>query len=855
MTASERTSRRPVALFVLCLALLPALLLVEASFPAEAAGRLSKKKEPPASAEKVRPGKGPNEQLAPREQARRLVAEGKLKEAAEILEQVRGREGDSVELLEELAKLYRWQGRADAVLKTQIARSLLPPPSREADEEIVILAVEADRLEPAVEAYRRMISCAPDDEALRDRYLDLLLWKRLHALAEEEIRERLGRTPSPALRGRLVQILADSGRQGQIVGEYLGWIDRAPGDRELLDEASDALVALGFVKDAIPVNRRLAALEPENPVRRARVIRYSLWTGTTEQALPEMLWFADHEPRGADEAQLLAQAHAALRRVEETVRWAGKAVDLEPGNLAYREFFAQALLWGNRPYDALRQYLEILRSDPRHYRAHFMVGDVLYWENRRGVALDHFRQALAILRSLPAEEAGTKENSLLLVRTLVRLGYNPEAVAEARKLVRRFPDDREALLRLAEVYYWTEWHESAILILRSLAIRHPGDREIERFLAACLVRNNEHAEAGPIYDRLLLSNPDDKGLLLDQTAVRVAAGRGDLAIPLHRRVLELDPDKREAALGIGHLAPLSSDAGTLAIRHEETDTSLRITSFKLAYSLPLPPAFTLGASREWLWVKRDRLPYAEEIDYDWILNTFSGSYEVQPSWKVEGSVGIYEGPAHLNPAWSGRLTFRPLAENSLSIGYWHHLLWYDPETYIADEGYRNRWEGEVSWAVGNPVTLSAMVVTEEIFLPEREAERYGRGKEARVQALLHLSRAPRVDVWYRFRYFGFDYEEAYARDVDIVFHDLELAHSVSALYEYNRLDALRFQLQQTFSYDTENDEWGSASGFSGVYSPSGKDRIELGAVYLVSQEGFTPSEWRWITTLSYRRAF
>lgn len=138
-----------------------------------------------------------------------------------------------------------------------------------------------------------------------------------------------------------------------------------------MDQASaDAQVALATVLFLSDWNwtgaeRSLARALESNPDHTGACMLYGRWlesTGRLEEGLRTKQRCLQHEPDSAFVHLGIAQSHWNLRNFEESIRWANKALDLDPHHLLAREFLAGAY-WKTGDQDAhLREIIRHAES-------------------------------------------------------------------------------------------------------------------------------------------------------------------------------------------------------------------------------------------------------------------------------------------------------------------------------------------------------------------------------------------------------------------------------------------------------------------------------------------------------------
>ncbi len=238
------------------------------------------------------------------------------------------------------------------------------------------LGEQTTQLEKSVQAYRRVLALAPDDE---------------HA------------------RLRLALVLLDLNRDDE-AAKLLSHPFQDPALRPLTDYALGriALTRRQFQEAAERLERFLAAQPNASRAYYPLAMAYRS-LGQTDKARSVLARFGDGRVQIPDPMVEyldglvqggLAQLHQGLvalleRRYEDAVEAWGKALRRNPDNVALRVSYARALLLAADRAAARRELQEALRRDPRHPLANFMMGLLTQDDGDVDGALRYYERAIA----------------------------------------------------------------------------------------------------------------------------------------------------------------------------------------------------------------------------------------------------------------------------------------------------------------------------------------------------------------------------------------------------------------------------------------------------------------------------
>jgi tetratricopeptide (TPR) repeat protein len=220
---------------------------------------------------------------------------------------------------------------------------------------------------------------------------------------------------------------------------------------------------------------------------------------------------------------------------------------------------AQKLLHQGKVSQAIQEYVQILKNEPKDQATLMTVGDLFVRQGETFQALEYFERlaqiyladgfvtkAIAIYKKIaklaPEETRPVEKLAELYVQQGVlsearpiylqlaelhqRAGRQPQAAALLRKLLEAEPDNLRVLSRVAEL---------------ALAMNQPGEAASAfRSAAEQLHNNGNHAEAIKYVDRALKIDPKDAHVLTIKARALSATGQNPAAVALLKSLPELE---------------------------------------------------------------------------------------------------------------------------------------------------------------------------------------------------------------------------------------------------------------------------------------------------------------------------
>lgn len=188
---------------------------------------------------------------------------------------------------------------------------------------------------------------------------------------------------------------ADSGHYNQAARLFREALIAAPDNIDALGGLTDALVATGHWRDAIPVLEHLVHLQPDNAARIFQLGQMESWQPQQRgHALMLLKRATELKPDNVEYQDGCAEVlswHKLDR--PEALAYYKKALTLDPNDARALAGQAQLLAWSGHSSDALEIYDRILARDPNNVAALRGKAEIFNWRGQHAEALDLYQQA------------------------------------------------------------------------------------------------------------------------------------------------------------------------------------------------------------------------------------------------------------------------------------------------------------------------------------------------------------------------------------------------------------------------------------------------------------------------------
>ncbi len=205
---------------------------------------------------------------------------------------------------------------------------------------------------------------------------------------------------------------------------------------------------------------------------------------------------------------------------------------------------ASSALNARRPHDAEQIVREVLRADPRHPRALFILGATQ-------LTLGRVDDAIATLETAVRIKHDAEIDTMLAI-ALRNAGRDDDALSRLKRATRRQPPYAGAFLEFGNLLTALNRYDEAVEVLhRGLAVA-PMMPQLSIQLGQTLLQRRDCIEAQAAFARALSIAPDSLEGLLGLAKAHQELGDCQPAAGYFRRALMITPDDPGILLNLGH---------------------------------------------------------------------------------------------------------------------------------------------------------------------------------------------------------------------------------------------------------------------------------------------------------------
>lgn len=248
---------------------------------------------------------------------------------------------------------------------------------------------------------------------------------------------------------------------------------------------------------------------------------------------------------------------------------------------------AKAALDAERPQEAQWIADTILKTNPRHGGALYVLGCALVMQGRAADAIAPLEGA--------ARELRDAETETMLAIALRQAGRHEDALARVKRATKRQPPYAAAFHELGRLLFLLKRYDEAIEALsRGLAIA-PMMPDLSIQLGYVLLRRRNITEAKAAFRRALEISPNSSDALFGLARAHKEIGENQLAAEYFRRYLRGRPNDAGIWLNLGHCL---LELGQLDAGYECFRTAAR--GDQTRYGSALTSLASSGRGRLWL---------------------------------------------------------------------------------------------------------------------------------------------------------------------------------------------------------------------------------------------------------------
>ena len=238
----------------------------------------------------------------------------------------------------------------------------------------------------------------------------------------------------------------------------------------------------------------------------------------------------------------LASAYLALRRVDDAIEHAEKAIALDP-KLAARGYHTAGMAFGEAGQleDAAYCFGKAVAADPNAAESYLMLAISLDRQGKNDAGAVEYEKALALTKEQVAKNPNDGQAQKLLARLYQQAGKITEAVATYRTATTLLPGDPTVFYALGQVLQYDGKRDEAFTCF-NLALRmNPSYAEAHVAVGAALSRGHRPAEAIEHFKEALALNPGHAEAQGHLAAALTQLGQVDEAVAAGRKAVEMSP--------------------------------------------------------------------------------------------------------------------------------------------------------------------------------------------------------------------------------------------------------------------------------------------------------------------------
>ena len=285
-------------------------------------------------------------------------------------------------------------------------------------------------------------------------------------LAGAAARRALALDPNqPAVQLALAIMWNRTGRPQDALAAVERAISLQPSSDDAFRLKSRILAQQGQFDGAVEAADRAIALRPNyftNHTTRAFVLAQA---GRHKEAVPSFRRVTELAPDYADGYQMLGTTLHRLGDITQAIGNYEHAVRLGPSATAYSNL-AYTYYEVGRYDESLKAYEESIARDPARPAVHRNIGDVHARMGHAGAAANAYRDAIATANKLLVVNPGDAPTIALVALCEAKLGLQAGAERHAAEALALRPNDRDVVVRNAEVYAVLRQSRRAIEYLR-----------------------------------------------------------------------------------------------------------------------------------------------------------------------------------------------------------------------------------------------------------------------------------------------------------------------------------------------------------------------------------------------------
>jgi putative PEP-CTERM system TPR-repeat lipoprotein len=404
-----------------------------------------------------------------------------------------------------------------------------------------VLELARGKADQAERAFLKAVQLEPKSSGPRMALANLYQTVGRWADAEKVLREAIVLDPkSAAVNAALATVLMQTGRAVQaepfmkVASDSVGTLQASLG-------MADYYVSVGRLAEALALLEKVSKTDEGFAAALIRTATIEFASGKHEEAHKHLREVLAKDPKNstalATEARLLLGEY----RFDEATSLVNTAIAADP-HAAYAYFaLGQIYLAKGAIEDARKAFAQALSIDPRRSDAQMELAKIHMGRRELDTAITYARSAIK-------EDPDNIEPRLILARILtVRPDDLPQAEAELRTLLRRYPNSPEVHTLVGRLYYERGDQTKARQSFEKALQIDPDHVEALSGLTAIDADMRRLPDArARIEARLAANKKPDADLLLLASKVYVATGQFERTEAMLRRMVDLNPNNLDA---------------------------------------------------------------------------------------------------------------------------------------------------------------------------------------------------------------------------------------------------------------------------------------------------------------------
>jgi tetratricopeptide (TPR) repeat protein len=221
-----------------------------------------------------------------------------------------------------------------------------------------------------------------------------------------------------------------------------------------------------------------------------------------------------------------------------------RAIAVTKDNFVAHNHLGSALLESGRVDEAIVEFEETLRLQPRFVDARCNLGNALLRQGRANEAVAQYRQ---VLEAQPAHLLARCNLGLVLLQQ----GNASNAIAQFQQALELHPDAVLAHFNLGNALLSQNRLEEAIAHYREVLKIQPGNADAHNNLGSALLRKGDSAEASAHFEQALQIQPRHANAHNNLGDLCLQEDKLDAAVAHYQKVLEVEPDDADARKNLG----------------------------------------------------------------------------------------------------------------------------------------------------------------------------------------------------------------------------------------------------------------------------------------------------------------